>query len=212
MLSSESRLTGHAAAEAAAAAAATFLGRGAGPPAGLTRRLSKPQPPGPTVRVRLGVPGQPVPRLLLRVSPDNDDGWLPACLRAGPDHGPDAHFRPRASDQSERKYSLRSNVRTTSEADKTRIRYSFLVGNPSLITSATTSAMSTMKVNGFNAAPQQEFSDLELPRQYPGMKDLFNHPAFSESNSSNKSAPVPKEAISDEAIEFIREWELKMLK
>jgi hypothetical protein len=71
---------------------------------------------------------------------------------------------------------------------------------------------------------QQEFNDLELPYRIPHMQHLCLHPVFSGSNSSIKSncdvdsfspvccevvAPVLGEGISDEALNFIRRWDLK---
>jgi hypothetical protein len=76
-----------------------------------------------------------------------------------------------------------------------------------------------------DASSQREFSDLEMPKQFPRMQHLALHPAFSGSSGSIKSnaeidssaplsrevdAPILQEGICDEALSFIRKWELKM--
>ena len=72
---------------------------------------------------------------------------------------------------------------------------------------------------------QQEFNDLNVPNRLPHMQHLCLHPVFSGSNSSIRSncdvdcfspeccdvvAPAIGEGICDEALNFIRRWDLKM--
>ncbi len=103
----------------------------------------------------------------------------------------------------------------------------FLVDGPDLLFERRRIAERTfLKISdNLTMATQQNFSSLELPKRFPRMQHLALHSAFSESCTSIKSidemdscpalnceadSPVLGENICDEALNFIRNWELKM--